>query len=370
VRIETERRVAARPELAKVIDMRRDSIVRRWLEHIREDQEISRVPLTDLKDGVDEYLQRLSALLRNGGPIDLGADSVWQDVAQAHALNRVRLGFDVGQMFHELVVLRRIITDEVRQSGTDGEELEIVADLFDPAIMASIRRYVDSRDYSARQSEATRVAFITHELRNPLTTALLAADKLGRKRGSDTETVDRLTRSLKRMAHLIDGILLTERLESGAVHPKSVDLTLGALLDELLDGARQTTQAKGLELSAHFERDAHVRLDPALTTSALNNLIDNAVKYTDRGRVTIEAQIIDQGQLEIHVRDTGPGLSPDELSVVFEPYVRIHSSKPGSGLGLAIARRAVEAQGGTIHVESDPNGVGSHFWLRLPSPRH
>src|SRR5207253_1573899 len=92
----------------------------------------------------------------------------------------------------------------------------------------------------------------------------------------------------------------------------------------------------------------------------------NAIKYSNPGEVRVA--VFDTGSsIEIHVRDNCEGLSPEELRVVFEPFRRGSHGGSGSGLGLAIARRAVEAQGGSIHVES--RGQGCHFWIVLPKER-
>jgi signal transduction histidine kinase len=94
------------------------------------------------------------------------------------------------------------------------------------------------------------------------------------------------------------------------------------------------------------------------------NLLDNAVKFTDEGEVRVET-VEQSGVWELHVRDTCPGLSPEELATIFEPFQRGVTSKPGSGLGLTIARRTVEAQGGAIGADSSGER-GCHFWIRLP----
>jgi signal transduction histidine kinase len=99
----------------------------------------------------------------------------------------------------------------------------------------------------------------------------------------------------------------------------------------------------------------------------VQNLVDNAVKFTDHGEVTFRVELLD-GEVVFHVRDSCAGIDAEELRLIFEPFRRGHSGKAGTGLGLTIARHAVEAQGGTIHVESTP-GVGCHFWFTLPRRR-
>jgi signal transduction histidine kinase len=123
-------------------------------------------------------------------------------------------------------------------------------------------------------------------------------------------------------------------------------------------------EAKGLTLVADVEPHVRVHADPELAASAISNVIDNALKYTDAGQVRVNAApAVDH--VTIHVWDNCQGLSGEELQTIFEPFHRGHSRKPGTGLGLAIARRALEAQGGSIHAES-PGDRGCHFWLTLP----
>ena len=98
----------ARAQLAEMIERRAQDVVDRWLEQVRADAYAARVPITDLRDGIQDYLTRLSELLRSGQSLEQAGISAWTDVAREHALTRVRLGFDVTELFHELVILRRV----------------------------------------------------------------------------------------------------------------------------------------------------------------------------------------------------------------------------------------------------------------------
>jgi signal transduction histidine kinase len=135
-----------------------------------------------------------------------------------------------------------------------------------------------------------------------------------------------------------------------------------------LSAAKLTTDTKGLELDVRFDPDVVVQVDEKLSMSAIDNVIQNAIELTDRGQVEVVAESHPR-EVVLHVRDSGPGISKEDLRTIFEPFRRGASKKPGAGLGLAIARRAVEAQGGTIQAESNDN-EGAHFWLTLPKPRH
>jgi signal transduction histidine kinase len=172
-----------------------------------------------------------------------------------------------------------------------------------------------------------------------------------------------LDRSLQRLGELIDGVLLTERLEAGEITIMPTETTLGQLM-ESVETLRGAAEQKGIRFQTAYDPDLTLAVDVGLTRSALQNLADNAVKYTDEGDVEISVRD-DGDEVVIDVRDTCKGLSPEELSTIFEPFKRGHTDKTGTGLGLAIARRAVEAQGGTILAES-PGTSGCHFSVRLP----
>ncbi len=145
----------------------------------------------------------------------------------------------------------------------------------------------------------------------------------------------------------------------------AVSIPLGKVLEAPIDSGYAIARAKGLGFEVDCDPGMLVQVDPQLTTSALNNLIDNAVKYTDSGTVKVSCKAKGDA-VEVHVHDNCPGMSPEELRTIFEPFRRgNHPKKPGSGLGLAIAKRAVEAQGGEISAES-PGQRGCHFWFTLP----
>jgi signal transduction histidine kinase len=356
--------------LADLIEKCKDEIIDRWLKCIEVDFDGCAEPV-QLRDAMPDYLAHLVCALRSREPsLQKSGSETWMGIAREHALTRVRLGFDVDQLVHEFIVLRRVLT-EVGQTN----ELDInltqaarIADLIESAVAAAVRSYVDARDYSARKKEAEHIAFLSHELRNPLTAVRLASERLRRApTGQTGRILDVLERNVNRLAHLIDGVLETERLEAGKVRVQATSISLGDLLGASLTSARLAADAKHLHLTTEFEPDLILWADPDLTRSAISNVFDNAIKYTDEGEVHVAAEATSD-RVTLHVRDNCQGLSEEELRVVFEPFERGSSRKPGSGLGLAIARRALEAQKGSIGADS--NGErGCHFWISLPRAR-
>ncbi len=361
-----------RERLANVIARRAKDIEERWLEKVRADLPVRKLSPSELRDSMPEYLVRLAESLRQSDSAEEGGSASWANVAREHAETRVRLGFDIDQLVREFVLLRRVLFDIIEEEGVavDFRQGARLADLIEGAIEAAVQSYVKSRDCELRKREAEHVAFITHELRNPLTTAILGANQLRRPSTSRVEQgqlLDIIDRNLRRLSDLIEGVLLVEK----SVHEIKPELTvtsLGQLLAATLPAAKLAAEAKNVRLETRFDPDLVVQVDPKLSTSAIDNVVQNALKYTDRGEIRLVVE--DHGnEVVLHVYDSGSGIDEEDMRRLFEPFHRGASTKPGSGLGLAIARRAVEAQGGTIHGESKKD-EGSHFWLSLPKPRH
>lgn len=359
--------------LAATVEDESREIEQRWFERVKASVGDSHHPASapELRNAIPPYLRRVAELLREDHATEEARVVAWKDVAREHALTRVRVGFDIDQLVREFILLRQVITEVARERGANGGGDAALADVIDAAIAASVKSYVDSRDYATRQAEAEHIGFLTHELRNPLTTALITASRL--KRNLDLASrygraLELLERSLFRLRDLIDRVLLTERLEAGKVTAQAAQTTLRDVTEAALAPAQLQARERGLALDVDVDLDTPVFVDRELTVSALQNLVDNAIKFTDEGRVQVIAEER-ANEVMVHVYDNCHGLSPQELAIIFEPFRRGHSQKPGTGLGLSIARRAIEAQGGMIGAESDGER-GCHFWVTLPKPRH
>jgi signal transduction histidine kinase len=363
----------ARNALADLLERRSADIIVRWLEVLEDEVVTTHMSLTELRNGIATYLEQLAVVLRSEVEIVPGGVGAWKEVAKAHAITRIRQGFDVSQLVHEFIVLRRILFEVVEEhDGTTwlARQAMLLADLVEAAVADSVASYVAARDFAARRAHAEHVGFVTHELRNPLSAAMTAVARLGSQPevvATSGSVLTLLRRSLDRLRGLVDRVLETQRLTAGELTPKATDIRLGALMEEALRVARKRAEDKGLRFRARFDPEMIVCVDTQLSVSALQNVVDNAVKFTDVGEVHVTSEDRDD-EVVIHVCDNCTGLSEPELATIFEPFERGHTGKPGTGLGLAIARRSIEAQGGTIGAES-PGDRGCHFWLTLPKPK-
>ncbi|HEY0709636.1 MAG TPA: HAMP domain-containing sensor histidine kinase, partial [Polyangia bacterium] len=143
----------------------------------------------------------------------------------------------------------------------------------------------------------------------------------------------------------------------------------GQAIEEVVHNAKLSAEVKGLGL--RYVRPAEIvalNTDPALFRTVVGNLIDNAVKFTDRGEVEVSVEPRSDA-VRVEVRDTGPGVPASERARIFEPFAHLESADskhtPGVGLGLAMVREVMHMLGGTVEVQSEV-GVGSRFSITLP----
>lgn len=209
---------------------------------------------------------------------------------------------------------------------------------------------------------------VSHDLRTPLTAVLAAGHALGTSSISEAERTELsavVVEEATRLASLVDKLLDLSRLQAGGAAPR----TDWVSIEDLLAAASEGLRAPGAPVRLLVDDDVpELRADAAQLERALANLLENARRYAGDRPVSVHARRAGD-RVVISVIDQGPGIEPAEIERIFEPFYRGRSSAlgpwTGSGLGLAIARGFVEANGGTIAVESLP-GQGTTFIISLP----
>jgi len=248
--------------------------------------------------------------------------------------------------------------------------------------MQAEERLTKARDeaLAGERAKARFMAVMSHEMRTPLNGLMGSLDLL---RGTglsqkQVEFVEVMQKSGDLLLHHVNDVLDIARLESGRMVGDNVALDLDALVAEVLDSQLALAQAKGLSLTYRPEAGAIGTIMGSAIglRQVLLNLVNNAIKFTARGLVEVQASIIDLGagegvdkRLSLRVRDTGIGIASADLARVFDDFVTLDSSfgrkADGTGLGLGIARRIVQSMGGEIGVVSEVK-LGSTFWIDLP----
>lgn len=246
----------------------------------------------------------------------------------------------------------------------------------------SERRAADLELASARDSalESTRLksAFLantSHEIRTPLNVILGYTDLVGEHLadiGDHTQDayLEALGRAGRRLLKTIQQILDYSRMEAGALVLNPAAIALAPFIEDQVNDLSVLADEKGLKLRLEIaESDATVRFDEYCLQSALSNLLQNAIKFTDRGEIVLGLDRDSTGTLTLKVRDTGIGIDDDYVPRLFEPFSQEqagHSRRfEGAGLGLAFARKCVELGGARISAASR-KGEGSTFTIAFP----
>ena len=225
-----------------------------------------------------------------------------------------------------------------------------------------------SRSINARKQ---MTADIAHELRTPLSLILGHAEAVHDGVLQPThENFEIIRDEATRLEHLVDDLRTLSLADAGELSIQPQTISPARLLEEVATLYRFQTRTKDLTLDLDISAPpADIEADPVRLTQVLTNILDNAVRHTPAGgHITLATRATQDG-VELLVRDTGPGLSPENLERIFDRFYRADQSRNrdqgGSGLGMAIARSIILAHGGQIRVESEP-GKGLTVIITLP----
>ncbi|MBN8238622.1 response regulator [Marinobacter nauticus] len=234
------------------------------------------------------------------------------------------------------------------------------------------------RDEAIRANHAKNqfLANVSHELRIPLQSVLGYANLL-----TDTpldqeqrEYVNTLLNASESLSSIINDLLDISSMEAGKLELEAIPFDLRETLNDLIHMLGSRAREKGLALEVRVDENLPWALtgDPVRIRQVLLNLLSNAIKFTDSGHVLISIEVLGRKEgkvrLRLAVEDTGVGINPEDIPLVYEPYVqlgqRFQRQLPGAGLGLTICRQLVDLMGGSMDLESRP-GEGSTFWVEL-----
>ncbi len=227
----------------------------------------------------------------------------------------------------------------------------------------------------ASKSKSQFLAMMSHELRTPLNTVLGLIDIL--RDDSSTHQLDLLEQmehSAELLLVIINDVLDLTRVESGHFKLQCHYVNLRNKLNNALQYHRQIAEEKGISFYVNVSLcpDAEYWVDPVRLTQILFNVVGNAIKFTENGKVTVSLSD-KQGSLYIDVSDTGIGMEIDKIEQLFSPFIQADSSHTrnfgGAGLGLTITKHLVELMEGSVNVDSTIN-VGTNFQIKIPLKRH
>jgi signal transduction histidine kinase len=242
---------------------------------------------------------------------------------------------------------------------------------------AQLFREVDQKGRElaiASEHKSQFVANMSHELRTPLNAVLgyseLLADGLyGSIPQKGLDVLERIQANGKHLLSLINDVLDISKIEAGQLTLALDDYSVEAIVQSVVAATGSLAQAKGIEVKTSVPNDLPMgRGDERRLTQVLLNLVSNAIKFTDTGEVEVRVQAVN-GEFNIMVCDTGPGIALKDQATIFEQFQQIDNTstrkKGGTGLGLSISRQLVGMHGGRIDLDSTL-GVGSTFNIVVP----
>lgn len=230
------------------------------------------------------------------------------------------------------------------------------------------------RAETENRSKSEFLAHLSHELRTPLTAILgytdllLAADE-----APDKNHLQIIKRNGRHLLSLLNDVLDLSKIEAGKLEIEQLDVHLHSFVNEICSLISVNAQDKNLRLNvlAKTALPVKIKTDPTRLRQILLNLLGNAIKFTEEGEVSLhiaETQVRNKTYLRFSIRDTGVGISKNDIERLFKPFTQVtntlSSRQQGTGLGLAISRQLAQCLGGNISVKSQP-GIGSVFTLYI-----
>lgn len=225
----------------------------------------------------------------------------------------------------------------------------------------------------ANRAKSIFMSSMSHELRTPMNAILGFAQLLEMKlEGNELESIKEIKNSGNHLLALINGILDLSNIEAGTFQPSFEKIDIDTFVSESLLVVQDIAENKNIKIHQKTEGNSavYVIADRLRLKQALLNYLTNAIKFNnDNGDVLVSIEWIDSSKCRILVKDSGPGLSKEQLSTIFNPFTKLDEHvglTEGSGIGLTITKRIIEIMNGKVGAESE-EGFGSTFWIELPT---
>ncbi len=273
-------------------------------------------------------------------------------------------GFDVRMQRHDGIYRWHVCRiNPMRQNGQIIAWVGTAVDVHDSRMAREAAEQAD-------RSKSRFLAAASHDLRQPMQSMFFFAEALHSHvhspRGRDALAM--LERGMETLKGLLDSLLDVSQLDAGVIEPRIEDIAVKPLLDDIGSSYAPVAAAKGLDLQVVNHHDLTVRSDRNLLGRMVRNLVENAIRYTERGVIRLECHPLD-GHAGIQVRDTGIGISGEQMSWIFEEFYQVGNPErdrnQGLGLGLAIVQKLSALLGHPVEVRSEL-GKGSVFRISVP----
>jgi signal transduction histidine kinase len=379
-----------------------ETVIEQWVEAVRQDRQIESandLPRPAIENHLSHVLSAMATVLSHT------QESEIQPIVKAslyHGVLRAEQGFDPAEVAREYRLLRQVIFSVLEANlltGTPAEAIRavrLIDAVIDEAIAQCFKSYVDERlrELQQLQNQLTRtnqeltrllranqdnLSVLAHELKTPLNSIIgyseLFLRHQGRSDGKDNlpklEHIERVLRNGRQLLRLVNDTLELSRADCGKIQLHLMPTDVRSLINSVIEVLEPLAFSKELELLVDCSlAPEKVLTDPLRLQQIVTNLVSNAIRYTQQGKIQLTCQMLSQNQWAIAVSDTGRGIAPDDQARIFEPFFRVGSSEQSylpesTGLGLAIVSRLVKLLQGKIELVSQL-GVGSTFSVIFP----
>ena len=361
--------------LASLIVSERETLLTWWREQVRQLPSAKHLDFPTLNDHVPALLDELATAFRDVDEQTI-PEALVEGSPPIHGLERYEHGFDIVEVVAEYNILRGCIHDLAEKNGLSlsGKAFHILNRVFDEAIGLAIQTFATQQALEVQRRRDEYLAFVTHDLRTPLNaialaTRILELDTATGRTGADAERIlSMLRRNVRHLESLIEKVLKESahvQTEMGMQLERRM-FDLWPLVESVIQDVKPVADTAGTKVFNRIPQDLVIYADASLLKRIFQNLLANAITYTPRGEVIIDAREADpSGSIECLVSDNGSGIPKSRLENIFKKLETDPQKQGGIGLGLAIVKSFIEAQGGTVSVET-MEGVGTTFRFILP----
>jgi signal transduction histidine kinase/ActR/RegA family two-component response regulator len=381
-------------KVGTVIERDATIVIQRWSRRaIEEHPKAQRVHHATLLDHLPQLLQELGRSLAESSEAEPPRHC---RPARQHAEQRWETGWSLAEVVKDYQLLRLVLVEYLEETldrPLRSREIMAIGLALDDAITASVNAYMrEATERSRKTDEALRqqaealaeanrrkdefLAVLAHELRNPLAPIRNAAEVMGLQPGDRATTEwarGLLERQAQQMTRLVDDLLDASRISRGKITLQRTRLDIVCLVRDVTEDRRASVAEAGLSLALELPQvPLWVDGDATRLAQVVGNLLQNAIKFTDRGGQLTVKVTAEEGarHVRIAVHDTGIGIEPDLLPLVFETFMQgdrsLERSRGGLGLGLALVKGLAELHGGEVQATSEGVGRGAEFTVRLP----
>jgi signal transduction histidine kinase len=390
-------------DFSQVLVEKTEIILEKWVEAVRQDSSIEsaeNLPRPAIENHLSHVLTAMATVLSQS------QDSKVQPIAKAslyHGVLRAEQGFDPAEVAREYCLLRQVIFSVLEANllaGTTAEGIRavrLIDIVIDEAIAQCFTSYVDERLRSLQQlqiqltrtnQELTRlvrsnqdnISVLAHELKTPLNSIIGYSELFLRHQrrtpeAKDTlpklEHIERVLRNGRQLLRLVNDTLELSRADNSQMQLSLMQTDVKSLINSVVEVLEPMAFSKELNLEIDCElAPTQVLTDSLRLQQIVTNLLSNAIRYTQKGKIHLTCQILNDYQWQLIISDTGKGIASEDQARIFEPFFRVGSSNQSylpesTGLGLAIVKRLVKLLQGKIELLSQV-GVGSTFTITLP----